>query len=76
MTRRTARTQGPKTEKLLKARELDHCRARAERTPHLASGGADINTQLAQARELVAKLAKEYGVVRLLRASIAGEASA
>jgi murein DD-endopeptidase MepM/ murein hydrolase activator NlpD len=31
---------------------------------------------LAQARELEAKLAKEYRAVRLLRASIAGEASA
>jgi hypothetical protein len=38
--------------------------------------GADINTQLAQARELEAKLAEEYRTVRLLRASIAGEASA
>jgi hypothetical protein len=38
--------------------------------------GADINVQLAQARELEAKLAEEYCTVRLLRASIAGEASA
>jgi hypothetical protein len=38
--------------------------------------GADINTQLAQARELEAKLTEEYRAVRLLRASIAGEASA
>jgi hypothetical protein len=38
--------------------------------------GADINAQLAQARELEAKLAEEYRAVRLLRASIAGEASA
>jgi hypothetical protein len=37
---------------------------------------ADINAQLAQARELEAKLAEEYPTVRLLRASIAGEASA
>jgi hypothetical protein len=37
--------------------------------------GADINAQLAQARELEAKLAEEYCAVRLLRASIAGEAS-
>jgi hypothetical protein len=37
--------------------------------------GADINAQLAQARELEAKLAEEYRTVRLLRASIAGEAS-
>jgi hypothetical protein len=38
--------------------------------------GADINAQLAQARELEAKLAEKYHAVRLLRASIAGEASA
>jgi hypothetical protein len=38
--------------------------------------GAYINAQLAQARELEAKLAEEYRAVRLLRASIAGEASA
>jgi hypothetical protein len=35
-----------------------------------------INTQQAQARELEAKLAEEYRAVRLLRVSIAGEASA
>jgi hypothetical protein len=44
--------------------------------PSLPLRGADINTQLAQARELEAKLAEEYHAVRLLRASIAGEASA
>jgi hypothetical protein len=38
--------------------------------------GADVNAQLAQARELEAKLAEEYRAVQLLRASIAGEASA
>jgi hypothetical protein len=38
--------------------------------------GTDINAQLAQARELEAKLAEEYRMVRLLRASITGEASA
>jgi hypothetical protein len=38
--------------------------------------GADINAQLAQACEFEAKLAEEYRTVRLLRASIAGEASA
>jgi hypothetical protein len=38
--------------------------------------GADINAQLAQARELEAKLAEEYRTVRLLRASMGGEASA
>jgi hypothetical protein len=37
--------------------------------------GADINVQLAQAHELEAKLAEEYRMVRLLRASMAGEAS-
>jgi hypothetical protein len=49
--------------------------------PHLAAGpstfaGADADAQLAQARELEAKLAEEYRTVRLLRASMAGEASA
>jgi hypothetical protein len=39
-------------------------------------GGADINAQLAQARELEAKLAEEYHAVWLLRASIAGDTSA
>jgi hypothetical protein len=37
---------------------------------------ADVNVQLAQARELEAKFAEEYRAVRLLQASIAGEASA
>jgi hypothetical protein len=37
---------------------------------------ADINEQLAQARELEAKLTEEYHAVRLLRASITGEDSA
>jgi hypothetical protein len=37
---------------------------------------ADINAPLARARELKAKLAEEYRAVRLLRATIAGEASA
>jgi hypothetical protein len=49
--------------------------------PRLAAGpstpvGAAIDAQLAQARELEAKLAEEYRTVRLLRASMAGEASA
>jgi hypothetical protein len=35
--------------------------------------GADINAQLAQARELEAKLAEEYQTVRMLRASMAGK---
>jgi hypothetical protein len=39
-------------------------------------GGADTPTQLAQACELEAKLADEYRHVRLLRATIAEEASA
>jgi hypothetical protein len=38
--------------------------------------GADVNAQLAQARELEAKLAEEYRAVRQLRASIVGEAFA
>jgi hypothetical protein len=38
--------------------------------------GTNINAQLAQVREIEAKLAEEYRAVRLLRASIAGEASA
>jgi hypothetical protein len=41
-----------------------------------APAGADVDAQLAQARELEAKLAEEYRTVRLLRASMAGEASA
>jgi hypothetical protein len=44
--------------------------------PTSPSRGANINAQLAQARELEAKLAEEYHAVRLLRASIAGEAYA
>jgi hypothetical protein len=48
----------------------------AKRTSFLTTEGADINAQLAQARELEAKLVEEYHTVRLLRASIAGEASA
>jgi hypothetical protein len=38
--------------------------------------GADINVQLAQACKIEAKLAEEYRAVQLVRASIAGEASA
>jgi hypothetical protein len=38
--------------------------------------GADADARLAQAREFEAKLAEEYRTVRLLRASMAGEASA
>jgi hypothetical protein len=42
----------------------------------LPTRGAGINAQLAQVRELEAKLAEEYRQVRLVRATIAGEASA
>jgi hypothetical protein len=44
--------------------------------PTSPARGAGINAQLAQACELEAKLAEEYRAVRLLRASIAREASA
>jgi hypothetical protein len=44
--------------------------------PTSPTGGADINVQQDQARELETKLVKEYRMVRLLRPSIAGEASA
>jgi hypothetical protein len=49
--------------------------ARPSAPPPSPPRGADINAQLAQARELEAKLAEEYRTVRLLRASIAGKAS-
>jgi hypothetical protein len=48
----------------------------AKRTPTSPARGANINAQMAQARELEAKLAEEYRVVRLLHATIDGEASA
>jgi hypothetical protein len=51
-------------------------KTRGRARPHLAAGGVGITVQLAQARELEAKLAEEYQQVRLLRATIAGEASA
>jgi hypothetical protein len=49
--------------------------------PRLAAGpstpaGADVDAQLAQARELEAKLVEEYRTVRLLRTSMVGAASA
>jgi hypothetical protein len=44
--------------------------------PTSLTRGANINAQLAQARKLEAKLAEENHAVRLLRASINGEASA
>jgi hypothetical protein len=43
--------------------------------PTSPARGTDINAQLGQVRELEAKLAEEYHAVRLLRASIAGDAS-
>jgi hypothetical protein len=48
----------------------------AKCAPTTLPRGVDINVQLAQARELEAKLTEEYCAVRLLHASIAGEASA
>jgi hypothetical protein len=48
----------------------------AEHAPTSSAGGVDITTQLAQVRELEAKLAKDYRQVWLLRATNAGEASA
>jgi hypothetical protein len=56
--------------------ELDRAWLRGQAPLPLTAEGADINEQLAQARELEAKLAEEYRTVWLLRASIAGEASA
>jgi hypothetical protein len=50
--------------------------ARPSAPPPSPPRGTDIDVQLAQARELEAKLAEEYRTVRLLRASITGEASA
>jgi hypothetical protein len=43
--------------------------------PTPLTGGADIAAQLAQALELKAKLEEEYQQVRLMRATIKGEAS-
>jgi hypothetical protein len=45
-------------------------------TPTSPARDADINVQLAQARELEVKLAEEYRAVGLLRTSITVEASA
>jgi hypothetical protein len=67
---------GPATEKPLATRKLDYSKAQGRAHPTPRQRGADINAQLAQARELEAKLAEEYRTVWLLRASIAGEASA
>jgi hypothetical protein len=49
---------------------------RGQAHPHLTDGRRRLNTQLAQVRELEAQLVEEYWQVRLLRATIAGEASA
>jgi hypothetical protein len=65
----------PVTERFPLPWELDRAWLRGQ-APPLTTEGADINAQLAQARELEAKLAEEYRTVRLLRASIAREASA
>jgi hypothetical protein len=54
-------------ERFLPARELDRTRVRGQALlPPYRRGGANINAQLAQARELEAKLAEEYRAVRLL----------
>jgi hypothetical protein len=58
------------------ARELDYARVRDQALPLLTTEGGGVNAQLAQAHELEAKLAEVYRAVRLLRASIVGEASA
>jgi hypothetical protein len=68
--------QKPATERFPPAQELTAPGCGAKRASPSSPRGADINTQLAQARELEAKLAEEYCAVQLLRASIAGEASA
>jgi hypothetical protein len=56
--------------------ELDCAWLRGQAPLPLTAEGADINALLALACELEAKLAEEYHTVRLLRASIVGEASA
>jgi hypothetical protein len=70
-----ANAAGLATEKPLRTWELDYSRARGQARPTSPARGAYINVQLAQARELEAKLAEVYCAVRLLCASIAGEAS-
>jgi hypothetical protein len=54
---------------------LDRTKVRGQACLPLTAEGGDINA-VDQARELEAKLAEEYRAVRLLRASITGEASA
>jgi hypothetical protein len=67
----------PATERFLLPWELDRTWLRGGAPlPPSPPRGADINAQLAQARELEAKLAEEYRMVQLLRTSIVGEASA
>jgi hypothetical protein len=68
--------QKPATERFSPVWERTAPGCGAERASPLTAEGADINAQLAQACELEAKLAEEYCVVRLLRASNSGEASA
>jgi hypothetical protein len=53
-----------------------HQKPKTERAPTSPTRGVGINAQLAQARELKAKLTEEYRQVRLLHATIAGEAAA
>jgi hypothetical protein len=72
----TQAQQGRATESPLGPRSERAPEPGAERAPTSPTGGADINAQLAQALELVAKLAEEYRAVRLLCATFAGEASA
>jgi hypothetical protein len=48
---------------------------RGQAHPTSPTGGMGINAQLDQARQLEAKLAEQYRQVRLLRATITGEAS-
>jgi hypothetical protein len=64
------------TERFLLLWELDRAWLQGQTPLPSPPRGADINAQLAQARELEAKLAEEYNTMWLLRASIAGEASA
>jgi hypothetical protein len=75
-TKQTPRTRQKRaTERFPRPGNWTAPRCRAKRSSLLTAEGADINAQLAQARELEAELAEEYRAVWLLRASIAGEAS-
>jgi hypothetical protein len=76
MTQQTPPTRRePATERFLPLWELDRAWLRGQAPLPLTAEGANINVQLAQARD-EAKLAEECRTVRLLRASIAGDASA